>query len=325
MIAGLRWYCDADYEGYAEMYNDNPTISNFTQESIGSLYGEGGYLFLSAIFKTLGSQFFLLAFACCVASLLLKSMSVYKLSTHASLAMCLYLCLNFVTIEFIQMRWAVATALLSYGFCCQYFRKYKPAVLCFALSAAFSYFSILFWVVALVVTWKGYRRFYLLFLFSLILALFVKGGYLSQFLITDADLYALMRLTRYASDLLSHVGTLAYAKLVMYPVIYSLCVWWRPTYPWKTDTLNVFLLKLSLVLVSVTLLVSFIPMLHFRASVLADFFSIIWILNAVDKALEGYGKIVSYATLSALFATWFLIDLSNNIKFGYLYAYHTWL
>src|SRR5262250_2736774 len=63
MIAGLRWYCDADYEGYAEMYNDNPTISDFSQESIGSLYGEGGYLFLSAIFKTLGSQFFLLAFA----------------------------------------------------------------------------------------------------------------------------------------------------------------------------------------------------------------------------------------------------------------------
>jgi hypothetical protein len=325
LIAGLRRYSDADYELYVEMYDDNPVLSDFNQESIAPLYGEAGYLFLSAIFKTMGSEFVLLAFACALSSLFLKSTVFRKLSGHASLAMCLYLCLHFITIEFIQMRWAVATALLSLGFCFQYLQKYKTAVLSFALAPAFSYFSVLFWIVALVVTLKGYKRFYLLFVLSLLGALFLKIDFLGGFLISDSDIYALTRLTRYASDPDSHVGLISYAKVVMYPAIYALCVWYRPSYPWKTDRLNLFLFKLSFVSLSVTLLVSFIPMLHFRATVIADFFSIIWILNAMDRALGREARAVSFAVLGALFAAWYLIDLSNVIHAGYLNAYHSWL
>jgi len=325
LIAGLRWYSDVDYGPYVEMYNDNPMLSEFNPDSIAPLYGEAGYLFISAIFKTLGGGFFLLAFACAISSLYLKSSVVRNLSGQASLAMCLYLCLHFITIEFIQMRWAVAAGLLSLGFCFQYLRKYKVAVLCFALAPAFSYFSVLFWIVALIVTLKGYKRFYLLFLISLLGAVILKIDYFQGFLISDSDIYVLRRLTGYAIAAESHVGLLSYAKLVMYPTIYMLCVSHRPSYPWKTDRLNSFLFKLSLVSLSVTLLVTFLPILHFRATVIADLFSIIWILNAMDKALDGGMRSVSFGVLGALFATWYLIDLSNNVKAHLLDDYHTWL
>jgi hypothetical protein len=300
-------------------------LSQFNQESITPLYGETGYLFLSAIFKTLGSGFFLLAFACALCSMFLKSTVVRKMSGQASLAMCLYLCLNFITIEFIQMRWAVATGLLSLGFCFQYLQKYKAALLCFVLPLAFSYFSVVFWVVALLVTLKGYKRFYVLFFVSLLAALLLKIDYLRGLLISDSDIYVLTRLTRYASDPDSHIGLFSLAKLAMYPAIYALCVWYRPSYPWRTDRLNLFLFKLSFAALSVTLFVTFLPILHARATVIADFFSIIWILNAMDKALDSEARLVSFGVLGAFFGAWYLIDLSNYIRAGYLYSYHTWL
>ena len=325
LIAGLRWYSDVDYEPYSDMYDDNPMLSEFNRESITPLYGEAGYLFISAIFKTLGSRFFLLAFACSVCSLLLKSTVVRKLSGQASFAMCLYLCLHFITIEFIQMRWAVATALLSLGFCFQYLQKYKTAVLCFALAPAFSYFSFLFWIVALLVTLKGYKRFYLLFGASLLGALLLKIDYLRGFLVSDSDIYLLTRLTRYASDPDSHIGLFSLVKLGMYPAIYILCVRYNPSYSWKTDKLNLFLFKLSFISLSAALLMTFLPILHARATVIADFFSIVWVLNAMDKALNGEARSVSFGVLSALFGTWYLEDLLNNIESGYLSEYHTWL
>jgi hypothetical protein len=325
LICGSRWYSDIDYEPYVDLYNDTPVLSEFNQESITPLYGEAGYLFLSSIFRTLGSGFLFLAFGCALASVFLKSTVIQKLSGQASLAMCLYLCLHFITIEFIQMRWAIATGLLSMGFCFQYLQRYKISVLCFALAPAFQYFSLLFWIVALLVTLKGYKRFYLLFVASFLGALLLKIDYLSQFLISDSDIYIFTRLTRYADDPLSHIGLLSLAKLVMYPAIYTLCVWYRPSYPWKTDKLNLFLFRLSLVALSVTLLVTFLPILHFRATVIADFFSIIWVLNAMDKALDKEARMVSFAFLGILFAAWYLVDLSNNIKGRFLSEYHTWL
>lgn len=325
MIAGLRSFSDADYAAYADMYVENPSIHHFNLESITPLYGEAGYLFLSAIFKSLGAEFFLLAFACALTSLLLKSFVVLKLSRQPSLAICLYLCLHFITTEFIQMRWAVATALLALGFCYQYWQKYKAAALCFALAVVLQYFAAAFLIVALIVATKGYKRFYLLFVASFVGALFLKTDYFSVYLIGGSDIDVLQRAIAYANPDFQ-VGVLSYAKLIMYPAIYVFCVWRRPSYHWKADTLNLFLLKVSLVTLSLTAVGSFIPIFHLRASVIADLFSIMWILNAMDIALGSrYAVSVSLAGLSASFATWFLVDISNNVHSGLLQQYHTWM
>ena len=325
LIAGLRWYSESDYEPYVEIYNDTPTLSQFNQESIASVYGEAGYLFVSAIFKSFGGGFYLLAFVCAFAAMFLKSAVVRRLSEHASLAMSLYLCLHFITIEFIQMRWAVAAGLLSLGFCFQYLRRYKAAVLCFALAPAFHYFSILFWFVSLLVTMKGYKRFYLLFLGSVLGGLLLKLDYFYDFLMIQSDMNVVTRFTEYVKNPDYNFGLFSYAKVVMYPAIYALCVWYRPAFPWKTDRLNLFLFKLSFVSLSATLLGSFFPVLFLRTVVVADFFSIIWILNVMDKALDREARLVSFGALGALFGAWYLVDLANYMHSGYLRDYRTWL
>jgi hypothetical protein len=325
LLSGLRWYSDVDYPLYVEMYTDNPLLREFNRDSVGALYGEPGYLLVTAVYKSLGLGFPLLALSCAAVSIGLKSKVLRDLAQHASLALCLFLCLHFVTIEFIQMRWAVATALLALGFSLQYSGRNRAALLSHASSLIFHYFSIVFWGVALVVRMRGYRRFFVLFAASLIGAALLKIDLLGRFLITDTNVYVLQRLTRYASNPESHVGVLSYLKLVMYPAIYLICVRLRPTFPWRTDPLNVFLLKLSLTTISVTLLVSFLPMLHFRATVLADFFAIVWVLNALHEAVTPGLRTAAFAGLAILFSVWYTIDVSNYIEAGRLYEYRTWL
>lgn len=325
LISGLRWYSDIDYEPYVEMYNENPFLSEFSQDSIKDLYGEPGYLFLSSIFKTLGSEFFVLALACAFFSILLKSIVVYKLSKQASLAICLYFCLHFITIEFIQIRWAVATSLISLGFYYQYLQKNKVAFLCFILSLGIHYFSALFLIVSILLTVNGYRKFYWLFFVSLFFALFFQVDYLQSIIINDSDIYVIKRIARYSTDPESQIGFFSYVKIIMYPVIYTACVLLKPSYPWKTDKLDLFLFKLSFVSLSVTLLVTFIPLLHFRATVIADFFSIILILNVVSKVSSRETRIAIFFILGSLYSTWYLIDFSNYINADRLYEYKTWL
>jgi hypothetical protein len=325
LIAGLRWDSDVDYEPYTELYDDTPALSEFTQESATSLPTESGYLLFSSTFKTVGSEFFVLAFACALISLVSKAIAARALSAHASLALCLYLCLHFITTEFIQMRWAVATGLLCLGFCFQYLQKYKFAVLCFLLAPAFQYFSLFFWVVALLVALEGYERFYLAFAVSFLGALFLKVEYFRNLLLSDSDIYIMTRLSSYVFNPETSVGILSLAKLLLFPAIYMLCVRYRPSYPWRTDRLNLFLFKLSLISLSATLLMTFLPILHFRATVIADFFSIIWVLNAMDKAFDAGRAAASYAFVSVLFCVWYLVDLSNYMHSGFLMQYHTWL
>lgn len=325
LISGLRWYSDVDYEPYVWMYDDNPLLSEFSRDSIRDLYGEPGYLLLSSIFKSLGASFFILAFACAAFSILLKSIVVLKLSEQASLAICLYFCIHFITIEFIQIRWAIATSLIILGFYCQYLQKNKTAFLCFALSLGVHYFSAFFLVVALLLNVNGYRRFYFLFFASLFFALFFQVDYLQNLIINDSDIYVIKRITRYAIDPESQVGFFSYVKLIMYPAIYSACVFFKPSYPWKTDKLNLFLFKISFISLAATFFVTFIPLLHFRATVIADFFSIILILNSIDKAFPNKFRILIFVIISFMYLIWYLIDVFNYINADRLYEYKTWL
>lgn len=325
LVAGLRWYADVDYEMYVMMFDDNPLLSEFNQESIARLYGEPGYLLVTAVFKTLGSEFFLLALACALASVLLKAFVVSRFTPHASLAFALYLCMHFVTIEFIQMRWAVATGVIALGFYFQFRRMRWACVLAFLVSLAFHYYSVAFWVVALVVAMKGHRRFYVLFAASAVAALLLNGEVLAELLVTDSKIYVLQRLARYATLSDAPVGVFTYAKLSMYPAIYALCVWARPDYPWRDDETNVFLGKVSMASLSLTVLVTFIPALALRATVVADLFAIMWVINAIRVAWSPGVRSVAFAGLAALYCAWFLIDVRNYILANRVYEYQTWL
>ena len=102
LFAGLRWNSDVDYLGYLEIYTDTPNLSDFRAETIYDLYGEPAYLLLNSILKSVGVEFYFVTMICAFSSLALKSYVSAKMSKRASLGICLYLCIHFLTIEFIQ-------------------------------------------------------------------------------------------------------------------------------------------------------------------------------------------------------------------------------
>ena len=323
-IAGLRWYADVDYAGYVDLYDDTPPLGRFNATSIAGLYGEPSYLFITSIFRALGLEFFVLALAISTLSILLKTFVVSRMSTNASLAVALYLCLHFVTIEFIQMRWAIATGFISLAFYLQYRHKPIPSLVSFALAVCFHYYSLVFVGAALIIRMNGYRRFQVLFALVAAGALLLPFDRLAPFLVTDSDLYLLTRLARYAGDEFSTVGLFSYAKAFMYPTIYLLCVWYRPAYPWQDDPRNVFLLKVTLVSLSITLALSFIPIMHHRATVVADIFGILWVLNAIQIAFAAGLRVFAWTGLVLLFSAWHVMDVRNYLAAQRLYEYQTW-
>ena len=325
LIAGLRWFADVDYDLYLEMFGDNPILREFTPESISALYGEPGYLLVSAVFKSLGSDFVALAFTCALLSMSLKGVVVSRYAAWPSLALTLYLCLHFVTIEFIQMRWAVATGFIALAYSEQQRGRRWTAIACHVGAIAFHYFSLAYLLLAALVGRKGYRRYFVLFGVTLASAFLLKAEYLERLLVLDSDIYILSRIARYAAEPESALGFFSFAKLAMYPLLYAACVWWRPDAAWKTDEKNLFLLRVSLLLLSFTLFVTFIPVLHFRATVLADLFAIVWVLNALDRALEGTPRTVAVIGLGALFIIWYSLDVRNYHAAGRLTDYQTWL
>jgi hypothetical protein len=325
VISGLRWYSDVDYPGNVEIYNQTPPLARFSVQTIAGVYGEPGYLLVAATFKSLGLDFFVLAFVGTLASLIMKSFVFFRLSPHASLAIGLYLALHFITIEFIQMRWAIATGFIALAFYFLYRGRRLPAALAMAGSVAFHYFSLAFWVVALVASAKGYRRYQALFAACALAAVLSLGDYIGPLLVSESDWALLSRLSGHAENPNGTLGLFSYAKVFMYPAIYAACVLTRPSYDWRHDRLNVFLYKVSLTTLSLTLLVSFLPILHYRAFVVADMFAIVWVLNSMYVAFSGGVRILALAGMTALFCTWHVVDVSNYIAADRLYPYRTWL
>jgi hypothetical protein len=323
-IAGLRWYADVDYAGYVEMYQDTPPLERFNADSTRGLYGEPGYLLLNSVFKWLGLDFFVLALVAAIVSMSLKTFVAYKLSRHASLAITLYLCIHFITIEFIQMRWAVATGFIALAFYYLYRRRASAVILSLALATLFHYFSLVYWVAALMASAKGYHRFQVLLGASAVAAAFLSLESVAPLLLNDSEVYLLFRLNRFAGEELSTVGVLSYAKVAMYPALYFLCVSQRRSYDWAGDPLNLFLYRASMVLLSITLAASFMPILHHRATVVADFIAILWVLNAAHIALCSGLRTVVWAVLVVLFSTWHVIDVANYLRADRLYQYRTW-
>ena len=324
-FVGLRWKSDADYLPYLEMYSELPTLSGLSIDVISDLYGEPGYLSFTSLLKTLGFKFYLVSFFFAVSSILIKTYVSLKLSLQPYLTLCMYFCLHFITIEFIQIRWAVATSLLLLGLYFQYKRKLWKTVLLFLIASVFHYFSAIFFIVVLLIEIRSFR------LFSALLLLMACGGILLQsssfeaIAQSDSSLYAVQRMVRYLSEDISNLGIYSYLKLGMYLVLCYILRLVNPQCVKEGNRRNRFLLKASFSSISLTLFCSFIPVLHHRATVVADFLSIILIINMLDSIKKtGIARIICY-TLTGLLLAWYVMDVFISTRSGVITEYRSWL
>ena len=142
--------------------------------------------------------------------------------------------------------------------------------------------------------------------------------------LVDSDLYVIKRAVRYLDEPSSQVGLFSYLRLLLYIGLFALAKCLERGTNVKELALDRFLRRVSHGSLALTLLVSFVPLMHFRAVVLADFFSILFVLNVLDRNLRFSFDRVAVATLCGLFSLWYYFDLANYVSADRIYTYQTW-
>ncbi len=325
LIAGLRSYSDIDFVGYMDIYNEVPTVVMFNFNSIGEIYGEPGYLFLNSILKTAGIGFYLASFLFVLISIFIKTRVSLKFSAMPSLSLCLFFCIHFITIEFIQIRWAIATSLLILGFYFQYKRNLIQASLIYLIAGSIHYFSFIFIIVSLLMELRSEKIFYTLLIMLGLMGSIFQSDVLMGYLTQTQDLYIVRKTVLYLGEGVSQLGIFSYLKLILYLSIFVSIRTLAPHFNQFKAGKDIFVYKLSLATISLTLFCSFIPIFHHRAVVIADYFSIISIINLFE--VNSGKKIiqVSKYVIIMLFLIWYSFDLYNAISSGSIIEYNSWL
>lgn len=322
-FCGLRWNADIDHEGYADLFAETPTLGGFTPETVSELYGEPGYLLLGSLLRSAGIGFFALTFLCAAFAIIAKAVVIQRFVRAAAVALFLYLCIHFITIEFIQIRWAVASALIALAFSFQYQRRLVPTLVCLAAAFSFHYFSILFFAVAALLEIRRETHLYLLLATLGAVGAVAAWRGIDVPLGLQADTYILQRAIRYITETLSTVGLMSYVKVSVYPFAYLALTAGRPQL--HGDPATRFLRRLSMVCVAFTLAVSIVPVMHHRTVVLADLFSLMLLVRVIELRFSSVERLTVLTALCIPFATWFVLDIHANLAASTLYEYTTWI
>ena len=283
MIAGFRWMCDADFSGYKDLYADTPPINMFDFETMQHMYGEPGYLYITSIFKAIGAEFYVISFLCAVISISIKSFVALKLSRQSSLVISLYFCIHFITIEFIQIRWALATSLLIFAFYFQQKKFFKEALLCYVSAVSVHYLSLLYIIIAIMMELKQGKYYWSVLCGMLVLGLSIKLGILNFITLLNTETYILNKALGNLAVPASTLGLFSYLKLFYYVVIYIFINFVDPHSQYENVDSDKYWFRLSVSCLALTLSISFAPILHHRSVVITDFFCLIYVINKLEK------------------------------------------
>ena len=311
LIVGTRWFVAADFEGYYEIYEQVPLLSEFSVDSTKHIYGEIGYLFIISIFKTFGLHFSFFILVLSVLSICLKYFFLSRFA-HGFFAFSIYLLVSFISVELIEVRWSVSIAFILLAYYHGFFhdKKYWPAVF-FFFSVLFHYYSILFIIVFFMLRFfRNFSSYYVVFGGALLSAFYI---YLNGFAVnasSESELYVLQRFFRYLNDPDSKVGIFSILKIIYFLLFYYFLRWlYRLNRP---EDIEKKALLAFLLIYSIALFFSFVPVFYFRASAIADFFGLIMVFSVISRLRAKTSKIILPVVFSFPFLLWFMIDVSNS-------------
>lgn len=321
LICGTRYYSDIDYEPYIDLFNETPSLEKIRFDDIIRLYGEPGYLFLSSLVKYFGLDFVSITLLFSLVSISLKILVSSKLVKNYTFLTSLYLCLHYVTVEFIELRWALASSIiiLSIYFFMQ--SRYKLTFMLIMAATFFHYFSLIFLAIfVLRLSFLNTKLLCVVFLSSFILAIILKISNFSFSYVVDSEFYIIRRLFRYINDPESSVGIFSFLRIALY---FSFFIIFNVLYNVRCGVENK-LADIFIFLLSCSLLLSFVPLLYFRFMVVADFFALAFMIACLYKLKYLYrGPAILF--ISLLFCTWNFIDVRNYSAAGYIFEYRSWL
>ncbi|MBI4866790.1 MAG: EpsG family protein [Candidatus Wallbacteria bacterium] len=323
LFSGLRWYSDVDYGPYSGMFDANPDLARFGPKSVQALHGEPGYLLVTAIFKSLSLEFHAMVLFMAIIAISLKAYVADQHTKCASLCLALYFCIHFITIEFIQIRWGLASGLILLA--CHFLQRSRvlAAQLCFALAVGFHYFALVFWAGALLLRLKREPVFLAAVATMTLMGLMFGTSLLNPEGQFQRELYIVRRLLSYLGNPTSQVGLLSNLRVAMYLAliyVYGSLVTGRHGNPEF-----VFLRRMATLALGGAVAFEFLPIFYFRAVVLADFFALLSLLKLCEIQDTLEFQVPLTVGLTVLFSAWFGFDVYNNFAGYRILEYSTWI
>jgi hypothetical protein len=189
LVAGLR-YGDFDYVNYAEIFADVPAFSELSLDAISGIHGEWGFLALVSLAKGFGIGFtgFLLLLA--FATVALVAFSTYRLSYVPLASMVFYFSHVFLLREMMQIRAALAVAVVLFAFSLSPGMLKRSAVI--AMAALFHAGAAIILPFYWLLSKKefAWRTFVILLVFGLLISVVGLGKPITHFLAAQGVLPA---------------------------------------------------------------------------------------------------------------------------------------
>ncbi|PSB83910.1 hypothetical protein C5F63_17800 [Photobacterium damselae subsp. damselae] len=313
-VSGLRAFSDADYLNYFNMYHLVPTLLNINLMDYRNLYGEPGYITFESFLKTIGAPFYILTICASFFSIFTKSYVIVKLSKNVFfIILPIYLCFHFITIEVIQIRWAIATSIIIFSYYLFLSGKVKRSFLLFFISFLFHYFSVVFILPLFFIKKKMFKIINVLLIFSVLFSLFSFFDIKSLILSTNINSFGVIgaKLSYYVSENGSHIGAILLIKT------YALLIISYFIFIKNKTNLGYLVIALNIVLNMMT----FLPLLFFRTMVVVDFFSLVLVINYINANYFWRFKFPILLVLLLCSSLWAINDVWNYKASGSISDY----
>ncbi|TPE54291.1 EpsG family protein [Maribrevibacterium harenarium] len=319
LVAGTRYYADVDYGPYVDLFNETPSISDLSLTDVFVLYGEPGYLLFTSLIKATGFEFVAVTVLFSIFSVGIKVYVCSRLVSNYVFAFSLFLCLHFITVEFIELRWALSSAFVMLAVYFELKNKRNHFYFFIIFASFFQYFSLIFLIVVFF-RFFSFRAGVLFFLVSIVIALSYKVLSPSISYSVDSDIYIVKRLFRYLNDPDSSIGLFSYLRVLMYFTIVVLILCFKESF----SEFDVVLAMYSSLLVSISLIISFVPLLYYRSMVVSDFFMLVT-MTLFFYRFGVFIRLFCMLFVVFLFSTWNILDMKNYEAEGYIFEYSSWL
>lgn len=267
IFAGFRASgVDLDYVGYANWYDEAPTLDDVIHGDGSLVNRDPGYTLVCSIFKSLGLSFQVLILIMAFATVILRMAAIWKLSPAPLLSVLFYFPYLFLLQEMTQIRAGMAAALFLCAIPLLAKRKYLAYVAIILLAAVFHYSALVFLGFLLLRSPEGNPRYYLIgVVASVVLAMLGLTADFVFLRIAESGIDS--RLSYYATEAAQSMGTtnlfnstsvpnlvLSIALLVNYDRL-------KEVAPYAT-----YVIRIQVVSVMIFFLLSGYPVMAFRLS-----------------------------------------------------------
>lgn len=174
LMAGLRHYTGYDFSSYQEYYQE---VHSFRQLFDGSIRLEPGYLFLVALFRMLGFNYYTFILFFSLISLTILTLFLYKYVKYPSLAIVYYYARYFLARDMGQVRASLVAIILLFAI--PYILKKEPLkyLAVIFIAALFHYSALLFlgiYILHIIIKDISFKNAFILMILAILMGFVVQ-------------------------------------------------------------------------------------------------------------------------------------------------------